>query len=61
MDIDWLLPRHTLLSPGSGTAKKTAGAGFNPFEASVGALGGDSLRITFPKGAELIADPNVKM
>ena len=46
---------------GAGTTTKTAGAAFNPFKASVGALGGDLLRITFPKDAALIADANVKM
>ena len=46
---------------GAGTTTKTGGVAFNPFKASVGALGGDLLRITFPKDAELIADANVKM
>ena len=36
---------------GGGTPTKTAGASFNPFTASVGALGGETLRVTFPKGA----------
>ena len=45
----------------SGSKTETGGAAFDPFEASVSALGGDTLRVTFPKTAELIADPNVKM
>jgi len=48
-------------SAGSGTPTKAAGAAFNPFTASFSSLGGDRLRVTFPKGAELIADPSVKM
>jgi len=34
----------------SGTPTKAVGATFNPFAASVGALGGDEIRVTFPKG-----------
>jgi len=48
-------------SKGGGTSTKAAGAAFNPFAASFSSLGGDTLRVTFPKGAELIADPRVKM
>jgi len=48
-------------STGGGTPTKAAGAAFNPFAASFSSLGGDTLRVTFPKGAELIADPRVKM
>ena len=38
---------------GGGTPTKAAGAAFNPFTASVGALGGDEIRVTFPKGMHM--------
>ena len=46
---------------GAGTQTETGGVAFNPFTASVSALGGDKLRVTFPKNAELIADKEVEM
>ena len=46
---------------GEGTKTETGGVAFNPFTASVSALGGDRLRVTFPKAAELIADAKVEM
>ena len=49
------------MQSGAGTKTETGGVAFNPFTASVSALGGDKLRITFPKTAELIADAEVEM
>ena len=49
------------MQSGAGTKAETGGVAFNPFTASVSALGGDKLRVTFPKTAELIADPKVQM
>ena len=49
------------LQSGAGTKTETGGVSFNPFTASVSALGGDKLRVTFPKTAELIADDRVQM
>ena len=49
------------MQSGAGTTTETGGVAFNPFTASVSALGGDKLRITFPKTAELIADAEVEM
>jgi len=49
------------LQSGAGTKTETGGVAFNPFTASVSALGGDKLRVTFPKAAELIADDRVQM
>ena len=46
---------------GEGTKTETGGVAFNPFTASMSALGGDRLRVTFPKNAELIADAEVEM
>ena len=49
------------MQSGAGTKTETGGVSFNPFTASVSALGGDQLRVTFPKTAELIADAKVEM
>ena len=49
------------MQSGAGTQTETGGVAFNPFTASVSALGGDRLRVTFPKNAELIADAEVEM
>ena len=49
------------MQSGAGTKTETGGVAFNPFTASVSALGGDKLRVTFPKTAELIADAKVEM
>jgi len=46
---------------GGGDATSTGGPAFNPFKATVSSLGGDHLRVMFPKGAELIASPNSKV
>ena len=53
--------RFQAVQSGAGTKTETGGVAFNPFTASVSALGGDMLRVTFPKNAELIADAKVKM
>ena len=53
--------RSQAMQSGAGTKTETGGVAFNPFTASVSALGGDKLRVTFPKTAELIADAKVEM
>ena len=53
--------RFQAMQSGAGTKTETGGVAFNPFTASVSALGGDKLRVTFPKNAELIADAKVEM
>lgn len=46
---------------GGGSKTETGGPAFNPMTATVSSLGGDKLRVIFPKAAELVADPKVQV